>query len=154
MLIQEATRQEGLAMLARTHLGRLGCARDGQPYVVPIYFSYHDNFLHSFSTLGRKIEWMRLNPLVCVEADEVVNSQQWVSVIVTGRYEELPDTPEWKSARALAHQLLQQKAVWWEPGYVKTITHGTERPLVPIYFRIQIVEITCHRASPEPGKAG
>jgi nitroimidazol reductase NimA-like FMN-containing flavoprotein (pyridoxamine 5'-phosphate oxidase superfamily) len=147
MLIQEITRQESLELRARSQLGRLGCAQGAQPYVVPFYFAYRDNYLYTFSTLGRKIEWMRVNPLVCVEADEVVNSQQWTSVIIFGRYEELPDIPEWQSVRAFAHQLLAQKAVWWEPGYVKTILHGAERPLLPVYYRIHIVEITGHRAA-------
>jgi len=154
MLIQERSRQESLAVLARIHVGRLGCVQGGQPYIVPIYFAYHDNYLYSFSTVGRKIEWMRLNPLVCVEADEVVNPEHWVSVVVLGKYEELPDTPEWQSARMLAHQLLEQKAAWWEPAYVKTILQGSERPLVPAYYRIQIVEATCHRAGPESGNFG
>ena len=106
--------------------------------------------LYSFTTVGQKIEWMRANPLVCVEADEVVSPQQWVSVIVFGRYEELPDTPEWQSARAFAHTLLKQTAVWWEPAYVKTIHCGTQRPLVPVFYRIHVVQITGHRATPEP----
>ena len=38
---------------------------------MPIYFAYHDGYLYSFSTVGRKIEWMRGNPLVCLETDEV-----------------------------------------------------------------------------------
>jgi nitroimidazol reductase NimA-like FMN-containing flavoprotein (pyridoxamine 5'-phosphate oxidase superfamily) len=149
MLIQELARQQSLELLARTHLGRLGCALGTQPYVVPLYFTYRDNYLYSFSTVGRKIEWMRVNPLVCVEADEVVNSQQWMSVIVFGRYEELPDTPEWKSARTFAYELLKQNAIWWEPAYVKTILHGTDRPLVPVFYRIDVKEITGHRASPD-----
>ena len=149
MLIQELTRQDSLDLLARTHLGRLGCSQGAQSYVVPIYFAYQDNFLYGFSTVGRKIEWMRANPLVCVEADEVVNSQQWTSVIVFGQYQELSDTPDYQSVRASTHQLLERKAEWWEPGFVKTILHGTERPLVPVYYRIHIVEITGHRAVPD-----
>ena len=151
MLVQEITRRECLDLLARTHLGRLGCAQGEQPYVVPFYFAYHENYLYSFSTLGRKIEWMRVNPLVCVEADEVVNSQQWVSIVILGQYEELADTPEWESVRTFAFQILKQKALWWEPGYVKTILHGAERPLVPVFYRIHIVEITGHRAAPDLG---
>jgi nitroimidazol reductase NimA-like FMN-containing flavoprotein (pyridoxamine 5'-phosphate oxidase superfamily) len=69
-------------------------------------------------------------------------------VIVFGEYEELSDTPDLQSVRAHAHQLLEQKGVWWEPGYVKTILHGTERSLVPVFYRIRIVEITGHRANP------
>jgi nitroimidazol reductase NimA-like FMN-containing flavoprotein (pyridoxamine 5'-phosphate oxidase superfamily) len=151
MLIQQLTRQESLVLLGRTHLGRLGCSLGAQSYVVPIYFAYHDSYLYSFSTVGRKIEWMRANPLVCLETDEVVSSQQWASVIVFGRYEELPDSLDHQSARVHAYHLLEQKLVWWEPGYVKTFVDGIERPLVPVFYRIRIVEITGHRAAPNLG---
>jgi nitroimidazol reductase NimA-like FMN-containing flavoprotein (pyridoxamine 5'-phosphate oxidase superfamily) len=149
-LIQELTRQASLDFLARTHLGRLACVQAGQPYIVPIYFTYHDNYLYSFSTVGQKIDWMRASPLVCVQVDDVVSSEQWVSVVVFGRFAELPDAPEWQSARALAHDLLQKKAMWWKPAYVKTILHGAERPLVPVFYRIHIEQITGHAASPVP----
>jgi hypothetical protein len=118
---------------------------------VPVYFAYDDHSLslYSFATVGQKIEWMRANPLVCVEAEEVVSPQQWVSVIVVGRYEELPDSPEWQSARALAYKLLQQTAMWWEPAYVTTIDGGgAQRPLVPVFYRIHVVRITGRRATP------
>ncbi|MGD1028810.1 pyridoxamine 5'-phosphate oxidase family protein [Candidatus Binatus soli] len=151
MLIQELSREESLDLLARAHLGRLACAHKSQPYVVPFYFAYDNEYLYSFSTVGQKIEWMRANPKVCVEADEVVNPQQWVSVIVFGRYEELPNIPEWRVAREYARKkLLERNAIWWEPGYAKTILHETERPLAAFFFRIHIVEITGRRATPEP----
>jgi len=94
---------------------------------------------------------MRANPLVCVEADEVVSLNRWVSVIVFGRYEELPDTPEWHNTRQFAHDLLAEYAMWWEPGYVRTTLHGAERRLVPVFYRIFAVQITGHRATFEPG---
>jgi nitroimidazol reductase NimA-like FMN-containing flavoprotein (pyridoxamine 5'-phosphate oxidase superfamily) len=148
MLIQEMTRQESLDLLARTRLCRLGCAQGSQPYVVPFYFAYNNHSLYCASTVGQKIDWMRKNPLVCVEADEVVSPQEWMSVVAFGRYEELPDTPEYQPQRAVAHNLLQKQGMWWEPGYVKTILHGTERPLVPVFYRINIGHITGHRATP------
>lgn len=40
------------------------------------------------------------DPLVCVEVDEVVSPEEWASVIVFGRYEELPDSPEYQPQRA------------------------------------------------------
>ncbi len=153
MFIQEMTRQASLDFLARTHLGRLACSQEAQPYVVPIYFSYSDSHLYSFSTVGQKISWMRANPLVCVQADEVASPHTWTSVVVFGRFEELPDVPEWNDKRALAYELLHRRAMWWEPGYVKTILHGAERPLVPIFYRIHITRVTGHQASPEPAKA-
>lgn len=150
MLIHELTRQASLDLLAHTRLARLACANGAQPYVVPFYFALDNNYLYSFSTVGQAIEWMRANPLVCVEADEVVSSQNWVSLVVFGRYEELPNTPEWQSARETAFKVLQRNAIWWEPGYAPTIVHGTQRPLVPVYYRIHIVQITGRRATPKP----
>ena len=150
MLIQELSSQASLDLLARTRLGRLACTQGSQPYIVPVYFAYDDHSLYSFATVGKKIEWMRANPLVCVEVDEVVSPQQWVSVIAFGRYEELPDAPEWQRARAFAHTLLQQTAMWWEPAYVRTILGGAPRPLEPVFYRIHIVRTTGHRATSEP----
>lgn len=149
MLIEELPIQACLDLLARVRFGRLACARDAQPYIVPFYFAYHGNCLYSFSTVGQKIEWMRANPLVCVEVDEVMSAHQWMSVIVLGRYEELLDTPEWRSERELAWNLLQQYAMWWEPGYAKTIVHSAERPLVPVFYRVSVTRLTGRRAALE-----
>jgi Pyridoxamine 5'-phosphate oxidase len=70
MLIQDMTREMSVDLLKRTHIGRLGCAQGLQPYVVPFSFPYHREIIYSFATIGKKIEWMRANPLICVEADE------------------------------------------------------------------------------------
>ena len=152
MLIADLSRAESLDFVARARLGRLGCARGLQPYVVPFSFAYREDHLYSCSAVGKKIEWMRNNPLVCVQADEIVDRQAWTSVVIFGTYEELPDTPEVdgeivgpRSLRTLAYQLLQQQPDWWEPAFVKTIP-SEQRPLVPIYFRISIDEITGHQA--------
>lgn len=149
MEILELTNVECLDLLRRRKLGRLACARDNQPYIVPIYFAYHENHLYSFATLGQKIEWMRSNPLVCVEVDEIIDHLHWKSVIVRGRYQELRDTPESEPRRELAHQLLQDQARWWEPAYVKTAHLDAEDPLVPLYFRIHIDQMSGRRAEPD-----
>jgi nitroimidazol reductase NimA-like FMN-containing flavoprotein (pyridoxamine 5'-phosphate oxidase superfamily) len=64
-----------LDLVAHSRLGRLACARGNMPYIVPLYFAYDDEYLYSFGTFGHKIEWMRVNPNVCVEVDEVINPQ-------------------------------------------------------------------------------
>jgi nitroimidazol reductase NimA-like FMN-containing flavoprotein (pyridoxamine 5'-phosphate oxidase superfamily) len=144
MLIREIPNEDNLKLLAHMHLGRLACAQGGQPYVVPFYFAYQDSWLYSFSTVGQKIDWMRANPLVCVQTDEVVSAEEWVSIVISGRYEELPDVPGFRIERELAYKLLQQKANWWEPGYAKTIIRRAQRPMDPVYFRIQIAQVTGH----------
>ena len=149
MIVREQNKAASLEFLARVRLGRLACARSNQPYVVPFYFACHDRHLYSFSTVGQKIAWMRANPLVCVEADEVKGPDDWISVVVSGRYQELPDTPEFRGTLELAHHLLSQNARWWEPGYTRTILHDNERPMAPLFFRIHIDQMTGHRAVAE-----
>jgi len=147
MLVLELTRHESLEVLARTHLGRLACARGMQPYIVPIYFAYQNNWLYSFSVVGQKIDWMRANPLVCVEADQM-RRELWATVLVFGRYEELCDTPEFRSERMFAFNLLQHRAMWWEHGGAKPIPDGAPAT-VPVFYRIKIEQITGRFAASE-----
>jgi nitroimidazol reductase NimA-like FMN-containing flavoprotein (pyridoxamine 5'-phosphate oxidase superfamily) len=154
MLIHEMAREASIELLARVRLGRLACANQGQPYITPIYYAYDHNYLYSFSTLGQKIAWMRANPLVCVEADELVSPQYWATVIVFGKYEELPDTPECEADRRRAYELLQRRPLWWEPAFAKTVPEENTRPMEPMYFRTHIDRISGHRGIPDTASSG
>jgi uncharacterized protein len=145
MLIRDMTSQECMLLLTRLGFGRLACARHNQPYVVPIYFAYESGRLYSFTTVGKKIEWMRTNPKVCVEVDEVVNHFQWMSVIATGRYQELPNTPALSSERQLAVMALEKRVLWWHTALAakqpSTLCTGE-----PLFYCIHIDSMTGHRA--------
>jgi uncharacterized protein len=148
MTITELTIEECRKFLVKTRLGRLACARDNQPYAVPVDFVYDTrDYLYAFSTLGQKIEWMRANPLVCVEFDSIKQQNDWITVVVFGQYEELPPTQQFASERIYAYELLSRQPSWWQPAYVG----GDQRPpsenAEPIYFRIHISQMTGHRAS-------
>ena len=115
------------------------------PTLSQIYFSYDRKHIYGVTTLGQKIEWMRTNPLVCLEMDERTSHYQWTSVVVFGRYEELPDTPEYEYARAHALEVLQKREMWWQPACVAT-EQREQRPHV--FYRIHIDQVTGRRASP------
>jgi nitroimidazol reductase NimA-like FMN-containing flavoprotein (pyridoxamine 5'-phosphate oxidase superfamily) len=53
MLVQQMTPKDSLSRFAKMHLGRLGCVKGSQPYVVPFYFAYESNCLYGFSTVGQ-----------------------------------------------------------------------------------------------------
>jgi len=148
MHIEEMTTQECRAMLAGTHVARLACAVNNQPYIVPIHLAFDGDCFYGYSTLGHKIQWMRQNPLVCLEIDAVAGNQQWESVVVFGSYEELAATPDYGSLRRQAERLFQTRPMWWEPGYAKALLQGEERRLEPIYFRISIRKISGHQGVP------
>ncbi|MEO8601316.1 MAG: pyridoxamine 5'-phosphate oxidase family protein [bacterium] len=149
MVIREMSEDECRAALERASFGRLGCARDNQPYVIPISLSYAAGHLYGFSTLGQKIEWMRANPLVCVELEERTAHDDWTSVVVFGRYDELVNTTERSADRAQAQQALQRHATWWQytsvPGAEWKRKAG---PFTPIFYRVRIDTLTGHRATP------
>jgi uncharacterized protein len=181
MSVEEMTTGECFDLLGRSRLGRLGCARDNQPYVVPIYFVYQQPYLYGFTTPGQKVEWMRSNPLVCIELDEVEGNECWMSVVIFGRYEELPENPEAEQRRLQeqlrdrlharepgrraapataspeererlhAIKLLNNYAQWWELGCASSRIRNPGGAVKPVFYRIRIERITGRRAAPTPG---
>jgi len=73
MLIHELTEHECRDVLKRTNLARLACSRHDQPYIVQIHFDFDGGSFYSFSALGQEIDWMRANPKVCVEVDDITD---------------------------------------------------------------------------------
>lgn len=148
MFIHDMTEAECRHALKQANVGRIACAHDHQPYVVPIYFASDLNHLYAVSTVGQKIDWMRANPLVCVEVDNITSHDEWMSLVVFGRYEELPDLPEYQTARERALGLLQKRSLWWwEPAWVCGDHRETPHFCTPVAYRIHIDRITGHHAT-------
>jgi nitroimidazol reductase NimA-like FMN-containing flavoprotein (pyridoxamine 5'-phosphate oxidase superfamily) len=150
MLITGMNGEECRDLLSRLGFGRLACAHQNRPYIVPIYFAYAPDHLYGFATLGRKVEWMRSNPQVCVEVDEVLSHFRWSSVVVLGRYEELPDTPQYLEARLQAQLRLEKSALWWQTAYAANQVRSEPHPSNAIFYCIHIEEISGRRATADP----
>lgn len=145
MLIRTLSTLECTKLLAANRFARLGCAKEGQPYVVPLYYAHSDNHLYAFLMLGKKIDWMRANRLVSVQVDERGPGRSWKSVIVDGRYEELPDRIGHKLQRDHAWALLSKHAEWWQPGALKPGAPPADLPHV--FFRISVAGVSGREAS-------
>jgi uncharacterized protein len=150
MQITEVSPDDCRHLLARLGFGRLACVHDNQPYIVPIYFAYEADYLYGFATLGRKVEWMRSNPRVCVEVDEVISHFRWSSVVVIGRYEELPDTPKYAGLRFQAQVRLERRALWWQTAYVASQVRGEPDSAKAVFYCIHVEEMTGRRAASDP----
>jgi len=131
-------------VLGRAHVARLACTRANEPYVVPIYVAFDGQDLYGFSTLGQKIVWLRENPRVCVEFEEVVDGRDWTTVLAFGRYQELSRPHEDPEGLARAEALLAKRPSFWLPGAAKlgTHEHGT-----PVLYRIAVERMTGRRAA-------
>lgn len=147
MLVRALSALECTKILTANRVGRLACAKDGQPYVVPFYYAHSDAHLYGFSMPGKKIEWMRANPLVSVQVDEHGQGRGWRSVVVDGRYEELPDRIGHKLQRDHAWSVLSKHADWWEPGSLKPVVPLTADSAPHVFFRILIEEVSGREAS-------
>jgi|SRR5579864_361644 len=148
MLIKEMTQAECNDFLSRASFGRLGCSLNDQPYVVPIYLAYEDGYVYALSTRGQKIEWMRKNPQVCVQIDEIAGDTQWVSLIATGRYQELPE-PQYKDEHDHARKLLEKRHRWWRTAMAERQLKSDDQLIEPLIFRIHTESMTGLRASDE-----
>jgi nitroimidazol reductase NimA-like FMN-containing flavoprotein (pyridoxamine 5'-phosphate oxidase superfamily) len=148
LFIQELTVEECREALMTASFGRLACARENQPYVVPIYFAADRDGVYSFSMPGQKIEWMRNNPRVCLGIDNITNPNDWTSMVVLGQYEELPDTPDYQLERLRAFKLLQRCAMWWQPGSIAVANHDDRPDSAPVFYRINIEHLTGRRGVP------
>lgn len=60
------------AFLDKALVGRLGTSFQGQPYITPLAFVFRDGkfYFHS-GPKGRKMEYIKANPRVCFEVDEL-----------------------------------------------------------------------------------
>ncbi len=141
MLIKEISSQECLDTVARASVGRLGCSFQDQPYVVPIYFAYEGEWIYVFSTLGKKIEWMRANPKVCVEIEEKVSDSEWISVLVNGLYEELAE-PQFTQERGHARRLLAKRHDFWLNAMAERRIGSEDQQVEPLFFRIHVDSAT------------
>jgi nitroimidazol reductase NimA-like FMN-containing flavoprotein (pyridoxamine 5'-phosphate oxidase superfamily) len=145
MTIQELNARQCHEVLERATIARLATAKDDQPYVVPIHIYFDGRDLYSFATLGRKIDWMRANPKVSVEVEEVGDRFQWRTVVVLGKYEELVHAPSYEEFRQRARELFRNRPEWWQPA-ATPIRQAEFR--MPVIYRILINQITGRSASP------
>jgi uncharacterized protein len=152
MLINEMTQPECNDFLSRASFGRLGCSLNDQPYVVPIYLAYETGYVYALSTLGQKIEWMRKNPQVCVQVDEIASDTQWVSLIANGRYQELTE-PQYTDERDHARKLLEKRHRWWRTAMAERQLKSGDHLIEALIFRISIESMTGLRAFDETSES-
>ena len=83
---------EGL--LARVNYGHLACSLNDRPYIVPVNYVYHKPDIYIYTTEGLKTGIIKANPHVCLQVEEVVDNEDWQSVIVNGVAEPITNVRE------------------------------------------------------------
>ena len=63
----------------------MGLSLNDKPYVVPVSHWYYSGKIYFHSPDGKKIKYIKQNPLACYEVDELAEDGSWKSVIVYGK---------------------------------------------------------------------
>ena len=92
---------------------------------------------------------MRQNPKICLQADEIVDGLEWLSVIVTGTYLELTG-PQHEAQRKHAQERLAEYSEWWRIPLAERREQTTDLSIQTVFFRIDIGSMSGLRAKYEP----
>jgi nitroimidazol reductase NimA-like FMN-containing flavoprotein (pyridoxamine 5'-phosphate oxidase superfamily) len=78
-------------LLRTAIVARIACSHPAEPrpYLVPLAYGYDGEAIYAHSDPGRKLTYMRANPLVTIEVDSADAPDRWRSVVAEGRFEEL-----------------------------------------------------------------
>ena len=121
-------------LLRRERIGRIGTTSVGHVEIRPIVYGYDGTFIYGHSRFGRKIQYMRGNPEVCFEVEEIVDPNSWRVVLVVGEYEELHIPEERDHAMRL---ILAQAG-----GGLRSVATQVEKAEELVLYRIRITERT------------
>ncbi len=93
-MVKELTGDEIDQLLDTVMVAHLGCQANGKVYVVPISFVREGNTLLGHTTEGMKVDFMRENPEVCVQVEQIKDLGEWESAILWGKFKELQGPDE------------------------------------------------------------
>lgn len=136
--VEEMRDSETEGLLGRVNYGHLACARDNQPYVVPIHYAYDRPNIYVYTTEGMKAEIIRDNPKICLQVEDVVDNTNWQSVIVMGEAEQITSLKEREDIvqliRTTNPTLTPAISIRWMDAWI--------RENVEVIFRITPVSVT------------
>lgn len=142
VLVREMTHNECIATIADQRLARLACAKDNIPYVIPIYYAYSGNRIYVFAMPGKKLDYLRSNPHVCLQIDKYRDKHNWVSIVVDAAFQELPDDEQYHDERLHAWELLAHYFDWWEAGAIKTHHQPVRGSSPHVFFALDIIAVS------------
>jgi nitroimidazol reductase NimA-like FMN-containing flavoprotein (pyridoxamine 5'-phosphate oxidase superfamily) len=126
-------------------VGHLGCCVDGKVYVTPMSYVYDGESIYSHAVEGMKLRLLRANRQVCFQVERIENLANWVSVIVWGEFEELPDAAAQGAMRLFLDRMepLQASETAVSPHRAPAGVPALDMQANPmVFFRIKITERT------------
>ena len=146
--IEEMRDGEVRETLGRLNYAHLACCRDGEPYVVPVHYAYDGSYVYIYTTEGKKADILRSNPRICLQAEDVENNEDWISVMVTGDVEQLFEEEDREAALDLIlkvnPRLTPAISIRWMDSWV--------RENVEVIYRVRPRKISGRRTVDRKGR--
>ena len=144
-MLKNLEMEECLEVLGNNYIGRLGYIFGQIPYIIPITF-YHDvntKCIISYSANGHKLHAMRLYSKVTLQVDEIESLQNWKSVLVQGRFEELKGSSAKAYSRRFAEGVrgIMNSKNEDVPKYIKDFSNKIDTRGVSTVYRIIINDV-------------
>ncbi|MBX7055965.1 MAG: pyridoxamine 5'-phosphate oxidase family protein [Pyrinomonadaceae bacterium] len=148
--VQELSRPQIIELLERLDYGHLACSLNDHPYVIPVHFAYDNGEIFIYTTEGKKSRILAANPRVCLQFEEVIDNQNWVSVIVDGEAARVTDAKERERILglivAINPTLTPAVSIHWMDNWV--------RENIEVLYRIVPLEINGRRAARNTDETG
>jgi len=127
-------------LLSTSKVGRLGLSLNDNPYVVPVSYWYHEGKIYFHSSEGKKILYIKENPQVCFEVDELAEDGSWKSVIAYGKITLATDM---ETIRRVFEKALGHYEVEMGGAHPEMTVHEIGRAGIHMYVGwIDIIEMT------------
>lgn len=149
--IEEMRASEAREVLGALNYAHLAVAKDNVPYVVPVHYAFDGESLFIYTTEGRKADIIRVNPEICLQAEDVEDNENWKSVMVSGTAEQLTSEDDRQKALDLIlkinPKLTPAISIRWMDSWV--------RENIEVIYRITPRSITGRRTTKRnhPSKA-
>lgn len=131
-------------ILSSQSVCRLACTDGKKPYVTPVTYAYDGKFIYGQTQEGTKLSILRKNPNVCLQMDIMNSMNNWQSVLVYGKFEELKN----KAADTAREYLFDKVLTLMTSSTIHNFEHegatkvDDNNRIKSIMYRIKIKEIT------------
>jgi nitroimidazol reductase NimA-like FMN-containing flavoprotein (pyridoxamine 5'-phosphate oxidase superfamily) len=144
--IEELSRSDCEALLARHHVGRIAFSFKDRVDIEPISYVFRDGWLYGRTSEGAKLTTVEHSRWVALEVDEVDGPFEWRSVVVHGALYRL--SPDVSTEEEIERAIRLLRGALPEMG-----TEADPAPFRKVLFRIHVDEIRGRtaRSSPAPG---
>ncbi len=125
-------------------LGRLACTDNGQPYIVPVTYTYDGKYIYGQTNEGAKLKILRNNPKVCFEADMMTDMSNWQCVLAFGEFEELTGNDALEAREKLFNRVLTLQTSSTIHGHEHCEEGQTDdsNRIKPVMYRIWVKHLT------------